>query len=171
MVALYECSDAREKADGVMEFIRRCNAILMSYLGLSLLESLIVGVINALFMLLCGMQYIGLISVIVAVTNLIPNFGPIIGGVIGAFILLLVNPIHALMFIVSCIVLQFVDGYILEPKLFTGSLGVSGLLILIAGIVLGDIFAFLEYCSPFQPRQFFKLHLSGLLSVQAGEMP
>ena len=89
------------------------------------------------------MQYIGLISVIVAVTNLIPNFGPIIGGVIGAFVLLLVNPLHALIFIAFCIILQFVDGYILKPKLFSGSLGVSGLLILIAGIVLGDIFGVL----------------------------
>ena len=130
-------------ADGVMTFIRRCNSILMSYLGQSILESVIVGAINALFMTLCGMKYVGLISVIVAVTNLIPNFGPIIGGVIGAFVLLLVNPLHSVMFIVFAIVLQFVDGYILKPKLFSGSLGVSGLLILIAGIVLGEIFGVL----------------------------
>lgn len=130
-------------ADGVMDFIRRCNEILMSYLGQSLLESLIVGAVNAVFMTICGMKYVGLISVIVAVTNLIPNFGPIIGGVIGGFVLLLVNPVHALMFVVFAIVLQFVDGYILKPKLFSGSLGVSGLLILIAGIVLGDIFGVL----------------------------
>ena len=89
------------------------------------------------------MQYVGLVSVIVAVTNLIPNFGPIIGAVIGGFILVLVNPLHALMFVVFCIVLQFVDGYILKPKLFSGSLGVSGLLILIAGIVLGNLFGVL----------------------------
>ncbi|MCR5576831.1 MAG: AI-2E family transporter [Oscillospiraceae bacterium] len=133
----------KEKADGIMDFIRRCDAILISYLKQSLLESVIVGVVNAIFMLVCGMEYIGLISVIVAVTNLIPNFGPIIGGVIGAFVLLLVNPLHALMFIIFCIVLQFVDGYILKPKLFSGSLGVSGLLILVAGIVLGEIFGVL----------------------------
>lgn len=132
-----------ETADGMMNFARRCDAILMSYLGQSLLESVIVGAINAAFMLACGMQYVGLVSVIVAVTNLIPNFGPIIGGVIGAFVLLLVNPLHALMFIAFSIVLQFVDGYILKPKLFSGSLGVSGLLILIAGIVLGNLFGVL----------------------------
>jgi predicted PurR-regulated permease PerM len=129
-----------EKISGIMDFGLRCDSILMSYLGQSLLESLIVGFVNAIFMLVCGMEYVGLISVIVAVTNLIPNFGPIIGGVIGAFVLLLVNPLHALMFIVFCILLQFVDGYILKPKLFSGSLGVSGLLILVAGIVLGNLF-------------------------------
>lgn len=133
----------RETADGIMSFVQRCDAILMRYLGQSLLESVIVGTVNAVFMLLCGMQYVGLISVIVAVTNLIPNFGPIIGGVIGAFVLLLVNPLHALMFIAFSIVLQFVDGYILKPKLFSGSLGVSGLLILVAGIVLGNLFGVL----------------------------
>ena len=132
-----------ETADGIMDFIRRCDTILISYLKQSLLESIIVGAVNAVFMIVCGMEYVGLISVIVAVTNLIPNFGPVIGGVIGAFVILLVNPLHALMFIAFCIVLQFVDGYILKPKLFSNSLGVSGLLILIAGIVLGDIFGML----------------------------
>lgn len=128
---------------GFMRFAHRCDTILMRYLGQSLLESLIVGFVNAIFMFLCGMQYVGLISVIVAVTNLIPNFGPIIGGVIGAFVLLLVNPLHALMFVGFCCILQFVDGYILKPKLFSDSLGVSGLLILVAGIVLGNLFGVL----------------------------
>ena len=132
-----------ETVDAFSDFVHRCDTILIRYLGQSLLESLLVGAVNAVFMLVCGMQYIGLISVIVAVTNLIPNFGPIIGGVIGAFVLLLVNPLHALMFIVFCVLLQFVDGYILKPKLFSGSLGVSGLLILVAGIVLGEIFGVL----------------------------
>lgn len=129
-----------ETLSGIMDFCLRCDSILMSYLGQSLLESLIVGFINAVFMFACRMQYVGLVSVIVAVTNLIPNFGPIIGAVIGGFILLLVNPLHALMFVVFSIILQFIDGYILKPKLFSNSLGVSGLLILIAGIVLGNLF-------------------------------
>ena len=133
----------KETADGIMNFMQRCDSILMSYLGQSLMESVIVGAVNAVFMVVCRMQYVGLISVIVAVTNLVPNFGPIIGGVIGAFALLLVNPLHALLFIAFCIVLQFVDGYILKPKLFSGSLGVSGLLILVAGIVLGNLFGVL----------------------------
>ena len=134
---------SEKAANNILDFVHRCNKILMSYLGQSLLESVIVGGANAIFMVVCGMQYVGLISVIVGVTNLIPNFGPIIGGVIGGFILLLVNPLHALMFVAFCVVLQFVDGYILKPKLFSGSLGVSGLLILVSGIVLGNLFGVL----------------------------
>ena len=132
-----------EKIEKAIDFVLRCDTILMSFLWQSLLESLIIGAVNAVFMLVCGMDYVGLVSVIVAVTNLIPNFGPIIGGVIGAFVLVLVNPLHALMFIVFCFGLQFVDGYILKPKLFSGSLGVSGLLILVSGIVLGKQFGIL----------------------------
>lgn len=121
----------------------RCDTILMNFLVQSLLDSTIVGVANAVFMLICRMQYVGLVSVVVAVTNLIPNFGPTIGAVIGGFVLLLVNPIHALMFVAFCVVLQFADGYILKPKLFSSSLGVSGLLILVASIVLGNMFGIL----------------------------
>jgi predicted PurR-regulated permease PerM len=91
-------------------------------------------------MICTGMQYAGLISMIVAVTNLIPTFGPIIGGAIGALILLLVKPLHALIFIIFTVVLQFIDPYFIKPRLFGNSLGVSGLLILIAVIVFGSMF-------------------------------
>ncbi|MBQ6623382.1 MAG: AI-2E family transporter [Mogibacterium sp.] len=123
----------------MLKFFSRCDQILVSYIVSSLLDSLIVGVVNAVFMSLMGMQYVGLISVIVALTNLIPTFGPIIGGAIGAFILVLVKPWHALAFFVFTLVLQFVDGYIIKPKLFGSSLGVSGLLILISVLVCGNI--------------------------------
>ena len=134
---------SRETTMSFMDFVLRCDSILMSYISQTLLDSLIVGTVNAAFMLACGMQYIGLVSVVVALTNLIPNFGPIIGAVVGGFVLLLVNPLHALMFIVFCVALQFVDAYILKPKLFSSSLGVSGLLILVASIVLGNMFGIL----------------------------
>lgn len=120
-------------------FYQKCDDILTRYISCSMLESVIVGVLNAIFMTFFSMEYTGLISVVVAITNLIPNFGPIIGAVISGFILLLADPYHALMFILFTIVLQAVDGYIIKPKLFGNSLGVSGLMILIAVIVFGKI--------------------------------
>ena len=134
---------SREATMKVMDFSLRCDTILMSFMGQSLLDSTIVGIANAIFMLICRMQYVGLVSVVVGVTNLIPNFGPIIGAVVGGFVLFLVNPLHALMFLVFCVVLQFVDAYILKPKLFASSMGVSGLVILVASIVLGNMFGIL----------------------------
>ncbi len=134
---------SRETTVEIMDFTLRCDTILMSYIGQSLLDALIVGTANAIYMLIFRMQYVGLVSVVVSVTNLIPNFGPIIGAVVGGFVLFLVNPLHALMFVIFCVLLQFVDAYILKPKLFSSSLGVSGLLILVASIVLGNMFGIL----------------------------
>ena len=124
----------------VLHFFRKCNDILVRYIVYSLLDAAIVGGITAVFMAITQMQYIGLIAVVCGVTNLIPSFGPIIGGAIGGFILLLVNPWHALMFIILTCVLQTLDGYVIKPKLFGDSLGVSGLLILISIVVFGNIF-------------------------------
>ena len=123
-----------------MRFLARCNDILVRYIVFSLIDAVIVGGATAVFMALTKMQYIGLIAVVCGVTNLIPSFGPIIGAVIGGFILLLVNPLHALMFLAFTAVLQTLDGYVIKPKLFGDSLGVSGLLILVAIIVFGNIF-------------------------------
>ncbi len=123
-----------------LDFILRCDSIMGNYVVQTLIDAVIVGAANAIFMAICRMPYIGLISVVVAVTNLIPNFGPIIGGVIGAFILVLVNPMQAVMFIIFTCCLQLIDGYVLKPKLFSSSLGVSGLLILTSTIVLGNMF-------------------------------
>ncbi|MBO4844968.1 MAG: AI-2E family transporter [Lachnospiraceae bacterium] len=121
-------------------FLVRCDDILSHYIIYSLIECILIGIVNAIFMSIMGMQYVGMISVVIAATNLIPTFGPIIGGVIGAFILVLVNPWHALAFIIFALVLQTIDGYVIKPKLFGNSLGVSGLLILITIIVGGNMF-------------------------------
>lgn len=130
----------KKQMDGIVTFFARCDKILVQYIVFSLLDALIVGVANAIFMACLGMQYVGLVSMMVAVTNLIPTFGPVIGAVIGGFILLLVKPLHALIFIIFTLVLQFLDGYVIKPKLFGNSLGVSGLLILAAVIVCGNMF-------------------------------
>ncbi len=130
----------KKQLDKVLKFAARSDTILVRYIVFSMIDAAIIGVINALFMLFTGMQYAGLISMIIAVTNLVPTFGPIIGGAIGALILLLVKPLHALIFIIFTFVLQFFDAYLIKPKLFGNSLGVSGLLILIAVIVFGSMF-------------------------------
>ena len=123
-----------------MHFLGKCNDILIRYIVFSILDAVIVGGATAVFMAIARMDYIGLIAVVCGVTNLIPSFGPIIGGAIGGFILLLVNPLHALMFLAFTAVLQTLDGYVIKPKLFGDSLGVSGLLILVAIIVFGNAF-------------------------------
>ena len=121
-------------------FIERCNAILIRYISFDIVDGIIVGVVNLVFMLIAGMPYSVVISFIVGITNLAPTFGPIVGAAIGAFILVLVKPWYALAFLIFTIVLQTIDGYILKPRLFGESLGVSPLMILISIILGGRLF-------------------------------
>ena len=129
-----------ERFDGAMTVLRRCDSIVHRYVVFNLLDSIIVGVANAIFMLILGMPYAGLVSILVALANLVPTFGPIVGGVIGAFILFLVKPWYALAFLIFTVVLQGLDAYVIKPRLFGDSLGISGLLILVGIIVGGNMF-------------------------------
>ena len=113
----------------------RCNSILIRYIAFDIIDGIIVGVANFIFMSIAGIPYSALISLVVGVTNLAPTFGPIVGAIIGGFVLVLVNPLQALWFIIFTIILQTIDGYVLKPKLFGGSLGVPGVWILISIIV------------------------------------
>ncbi|MDO5122294.1 MAG: AI-2E family transporter, partial [Erysipelotrichaceae bacterium] len=97
-------------------FLLRYHEILISYIGCNLLDGLIVGVINAIVMMMLGMPYIALVSVVVGVTNLLPTFGPIIGAVIGSVILVFDSPMNALYFLILTIILQTIDGYFIKPK-------------------------------------------------------
>ncbi len=124
------------KYEDVAYVIKRSDKILNRYIVYNLVDSFIIGIVNAIFMTISDMPYVGLVSVIVGVMNIIPTFGPIVGAVFGGFLLLLVEPWYAFIFLVFTGVLQTVDGYILKPKLFGDSLGVSGLWILV-GIVTG----------------------------------
>lgn len=121
-------------------FLLRCNSILNRYIVFNILDALLVGVINATFMFIMGFPYAGLISVVVGVTNLVPTFGPFVGGAIGAFILLLIKPWYAAAFMLFTLILQLIDGYIIKPKLFGESLGVPALWILVGIVVGGKMF-------------------------------
>lgn len=118
-------------------FWSKCNKILVQYIAFDILDGLIIGVLNWIFMLIMKMPYVAIISVIVGVTNLAPTFGPMVGAVLGAFILVLVNPWNALWFLLFTVVLQTFDGYILKPRLFGESLGVPAVGILISIIIGG----------------------------------
>ena len=121
------------------EFYHRADAILLKYIKGSLIESLIVGCCNATLMLVFRLPYVLLISIAVGITNLAPTFGPLVGAIIGGLLLLLINPWYALTFLIFTAVIQTIDGYIIKPKLFGNSLGVSPLLILIMIILGGRI--------------------------------
>ena len=117
----------------------RFNSIFAKFITVELIDALIVGVLNYIFMLILGMPYGLVVSVVVGVANLVPTFGPIVGAVIGGVILLLANPINALWFIIFTIVLQTFDGYWLKPRMFGEVLNVPGILIMVSITVFGRL--------------------------------
>ncbi len=129
-----------DKYKKALTFLTRCNNITFKFISIDVIDAIIIGFANFIFMLLTGMNYAALVSVIVGITNLAPTFGPLIGAVIGAFVLVFTNPWHAFWFLVFTAILQTVDGYLLKPKLFGNSLGVSSLMIMIAIILGGRLF-------------------------------
>ncbi|MDO5112424.1 MAG: AI-2E family transporter [Clostridia bacterium] len=122
------------------DVVQRCDKTFMKFLGSNLLDAIIVGAANFLFMLVMGMPYGLLISVIVGVTNFIPTFGPVIGAIPSVLILVLVSPVQAIWFLIFTIILQTVDGNILKPLLFGDSTGLRPVWTLAAIIVGGRLF-------------------------------
>ena len=122
------------------QFLARCNDIMGKYVVADILDAMIVGIINAVFMTLTGMPYVALVSVVIGLTNLAPTFGPFVGAGIGAFILIFAEPIDAAIFLIFTLILQMVDGYVIKPRLFSGTLGVPGVWVVIGVIVGGKLF-------------------------------
>jgi len=140
VVRIFQKTLSEKNYKKLYDFCVKCNNILLRYVSCSVLEGFIVGIANAIFMMIINMPYVALISVLVGVTNLAPTFGPIIGCAIGMFILFLIKPVYALYFLGFTLVIQLIDGYVIKPKLFGNTLGVSSLWILIAIICGGKMF-------------------------------
>ena len=131
-----------ENAEKLMEGIRFTDRTFMGFINGKILDSAIVGLICYIFCAITDMPYALLVSVIVGVTNIIPFFGPLIGAIPSAFIILMVNPLKCLIFIIFVIVLQQVDGNFIGPKILGSSVGISGFWIMFAIIVGAGLFSF-----------------------------
>lgn len=88
------------------------------------------------------MPYIILISVIVGVTNVIPFFGPYIGAIPSAVLILLVDPMKGIYFLIFILLLQQFDGNILGPKILGNSTGLSAFWVIVAILLGGGLFGF-----------------------------
>lgn len=105
-----------------------------------LLDSLIIGILCYIGASVLKFPYAVLVSVIVGVTNVIPFFGPYLGAVPSAFLILLVSPIKCLYFIIFIVVLQQFDGNILGPKILGDSTGLSSFMVILAILIGGGLF-------------------------------
>ena len=121
---------------------RRAHKIFSGFITGKILDSMIIGVICYVCMLLFRIEYPLLISVIVGFTNIVPFFGPLIGAIPCTLILLLINPLSALWFLVFILILQQIDGNIIGPFIMGDYVGLSPFLIMLAIMVGGGLFGF-----------------------------
>lgn len=129
-----------KKGNSLLQGARYSYNIFNGFIKGKLLTSVALGIVCYIAMILFKMPYAALISLIVAITNIIPFFGPIIGWVPGVILLLLINPIQALYFTIIIIVLQQIEGNILSPKIVGDSIGLSGFWVLFSIMIFGGIF-------------------------------
>ncbi len=113
-----------------------------NFITARLIDGVIIGVINYILMSIFHMEYAVLISVIVGVTNIIPFFGPFIGAIPSALLLLIVDPFKCLIFVIYTLVLQQVDGNIIGPALLGSKTGISSFWVVVALLVGGGLFGF-----------------------------
>lgn len=130
-------------ANTVLKGFRFVHRTFIGFLTGKVLASIIMGLLCFSCTSLLGIPYAALVSLIVAVTNIIPFFGPYMGAIPSAFLILIVdltNPMHCITFIILILILQQIDGNIIEPKIVGDSIGISGFWVIFAIIVFGGIF-------------------------------
>lgn len=114
--------------------------IFSGYIRSRFVDSIIIGILCYICMLILGFDYPLLISVLVGITNVIPVFGPFMGAIPSAFILLMIDPMEAVWFSVFILILQQIDGNIIGPKVTGDSVGLPVLWTMIAILVGGGLF-------------------------------
>lgn len=135
-----------ERADKLLKECAYIDVTFVGFFGGKILDSAIVGLICYIFCAImsvaAGFQNAVLISVIIGVTNVIPYFGPFIGAVPAALLILISSPRNCLIFLIFIVILQQFDGNVLGPKLLAGSVGLTGFWVLFAITLFQGLFGF-----------------------------
>lgn len=136
----YEDPDREQTADWILRETHIINDYLGGFIKGKLLDSLIIGLICMFFTGIMKMPYAVLVSVVIGVTNIIPFFGPFIGAVPTAILILMVSPVKCVYFIIFILVLQQFDGNILGPKILGDTTHLSSFWVLFAILLFGGLF-------------------------------
>lgn len=129
-------------AEEILEGADYTNRTFGGFISGKIIDSIIIGILCFIIMSIFGWEYSLLISCIIGITNIIPFFGPFIGAIPSALLLLMVNPMHCVYFVILVIVLQQFDGNILGPKILGDSTGLGSFWVLFAVLVGGGLFGF-----------------------------
>ncbi len=135
---------SEKKTSTILRVASKTNSTFTSFLTGKTLDSLIIGILAFIGLEAMGLKnYAVLLAIVIGITNMIPFFGPIIGAVPCAVLILLTSPDKVLIFIIFILILQQFDGNILGPKILGNSLGLSPFWIMFAIFIGGGLFGFI----------------------------
>lgn len=129
-------------ANNVLHIAKKANHIFSGFIIGKIIDSAIIGVLCFIGLSILKMPYTLLVSVIVGVTNIIPFFGPFIGAIPSAILILLVDPMKGLYFIIFVLLLQQLDGNVIGPKILGDSTGLSSFWVIFSILISGGLFGF-----------------------------
>lgn len=130
-------------ANNIVGDFRYANRTFGSYISGKIIDSIIIGILCFIFMTILDLDYEILISVIVGVTNVIPFFGPFLGGIPSALLILMIDPMSGLKFAILILLLQQFDGNVLGPKILGDSTGLSSFWVIFSITIFGAYFGIL----------------------------
>ena len=126
-------------ADEVVRILRMTNSAFSNFLTGQCLEAVILGLLFVPFMAIFKMPYIPLICVVIAVTALVPLVGAFVGCILGAFFILVNDPMQAVGFVIMFLVIQQFEGNVIYPRVVGSSIGLPGMWVLLAVAVGGGL--------------------------------
>ena len=129
-----------KKANIMLHICRKSNETFGGFIIGKIIDSAIIGVLCFIGVSLLKMPYVVLVSVFVGVTNIIPYFGPFIGAIPCAILILLVDPLKGLYFIIFIFLLQQLDGNVIGPKILGDSTGLSAFWVLFSILLFGGLY-------------------------------
>lgn len=133
----------RGTVNAINNWLEYTNNVFSRFISGKLINALIITVVNFIVFGLCDIPYYPIIALITGITDLIPYFGPFIGAVPCAFIILIADPIKLIWFLVLVLVIQQIDANVIGPKILGEKVGVDSLLIIVAITVGGGLFGIL----------------------------
>jgi len=124
----------------INHFLSVLNDCFHNYIVGQCTEAVIIGALCTLGMMILRLPYATMIGALVAFTALIPVAGAYIGAIVGAFIIVTISPVKALIFLVFIVILQHIEGNLIYPKVVGSSIGLPGIWVLAAVTIGGGVF-------------------------------
>ena len=122
----------KKRVNKIKEIAHLSNKVFSSFVSGQCIEAIIIGVLCFFGMVILRLPYASTISVLVGFTALIPVFGAFIGTIFGAFLIFMVSPLQAIIFVIFIIILQQLEGNLIYPKVVGKSVGLPGIWVLVA---------------------------------------